>query len=294
MFGRRIQIGAKTGILYDGINLISDSSSRFLNSLGLDDQLSLTNASNQTFSYVKDHLGSTRRLTDLTGTVTSIYNYSPYGNSSNPATSPANAANPFTYTGREEDETGLIYLRARYYDPILERFISDDPMGDAQRYVSGNPLTRLDPLGLIDLLFNNTSLGHIAILTEPQIRNGGNETRYLYGNGLGQGNNSAQGPLVGRDKPIFPFNDFIVQLDPNIFGNDKDFFTQGATTTSPYSLIPIPYLNPAGNCSGYVGEFLNKGLRKKGLPTLKFTATPTLLLLELQAKGYIENIYKYR
>jgi RHS repeat-associated protein len=148
VFGRRIQNGAKTGILYDGINLISDGQSKFLNSLGLDDQLSLTTGAGQTFSYVKDHLGSTRRLTDLTGVVTSTYNYSPYGNSSSPTTSPANTANSFTYTGREEDETGLIYLRNRYYDPTLERFISDDPLGDAQRYVLGNPLKYFDPLGL--------------------------------------------------------------------------------------------------------------------------------------------------
>ena len=56
LFGRRIQNGAKTGILYDGINLISEVSSKFLNSLAIDDQLSLTNATGHTYSYVKDYL----------------------------------------------------------------------------------------------------------------------------------------------------------------------------------------------------------------------------------------------
>jgi RHS repeat-associated protein len=53
-----------------------------------------------------------------------------------------------TYTGREDDQTGLLYYRARYYDPEAEIFISQDPLGDAQRYVGGNPLSFTDPLGL--------------------------------------------------------------------------------------------------------------------------------------------------
>jgi RHS repeat-associated protein len=114
------------------------------------DPLSIT-ANGSTFSYVQDHLGSVRRLTDATGAVTSSYNYSPYGSISSPTTSPANTANPFGFTGREQDETGLVYMRARYYDPSIERFISDDPLGDAQRYVGGNPLSFTDPLGLVRL-----------------------------------------------------------------------------------------------------------------------------------------------
>ena len=37
--------------------------------------------------------------------------------------------NPFQYTGRENDATGLYYYRARYYSPTLRRFISEDPLG---------------------------------------------------------------------------------------------------------------------------------------------------------------------
>jgi RHS repeat-associated protein len=59
-----------------------------------------------------------------------------------------NAANPFTYTGREDVGLGLMYYRNRYYDSAIERFISDDPLGDGQRYVGNNPLGFVDPLGL--------------------------------------------------------------------------------------------------------------------------------------------------
>ncbi|MDV3349818.1 RHS repeat-associated core domain-containing protein [Leptothoe sp. LEGE 181152] len=58
------------------------------------------------------------------------------------------------YTGRERDDaTGLIYYRARYYDPAVGRFISEDPLGfdagDANlyRYVFNSPTNYTDPSG---------------------------------------------------------------------------------------------------------------------------------------------------
>jgi len=42
--------------------------------------------------------------------------------------------NPLQYTGREVDGTGLYYYRARYYDPVLKRFISDDPSSGAKKH----------------------------------------------------------------------------------------------------------------------------------------------------------------
>ncbi|MFM7562159.1 MAG: RHS repeat domain-containing protein, partial [Planctomycetota bacterium] len=60
-----------------------------------------------------------------------------------------------SYTGREPDPaTGLVYYRARWYDPQLGRFISEDPLGFAagdtnlSRYVGNSPMTATDPSGL--------------------------------------------------------------------------------------------------------------------------------------------------
>jgi RHS repeat-associated protein len=60
----------------------------------------------------------------------------------------------YGYAGREPDETGLIYCRARYYDPAVGRFTQRDPIGlrggiNQFAYVGGNPVNRVDPSGTI-------------------------------------------------------------------------------------------------------------------------------------------------
>src|SRR5262249_15828499 len=68
-------------------------------------------------------------------------------------TNPA-AGDRFTFTGREWDPVlALYYYRARFYDPQLGRFISQDPMGfsagdvNLYRYVGNDPLNLMDPSG---------------------------------------------------------------------------------------------------------------------------------------------------
>jgi RHS repeat-associated protein len=62
--------------------------------------------------------------------------------------------NPYGYTGREIDTEDLYYYRARYYDPIIQRFLSEYPKGFASgdfnwyRYVGNSPVNWIDPLGL--------------------------------------------------------------------------------------------------------------------------------------------------
>ena len=63
-------------------------------------------------------------------------------------------AQPFQFASRELDsETGLYYNRARYYDPQLMRFISEDPLGlvaglNSYAYVNNDPADFTDPSGL--------------------------------------------------------------------------------------------------------------------------------------------------
>jgi RHS repeat-associated protein len=78
------------------------------------------------------------------------YDYEPFG--SVMITGEA-SDNPFQYTGRGNDNTGLYYYRARYYSSELKRFISEDPIRlpggiNLYEYVGNNPVKRKDPTGL--------------------------------------------------------------------------------------------------------------------------------------------------
>ena len=60
-------------------------------------------------------------------------------------------SNPFRYCGEYQDLcSGLIYLRNRYYDPSIGRFISEDPAKDGANwyaYCANDPVNRIDPTG---------------------------------------------------------------------------------------------------------------------------------------------------
>jgi RHS repeat-associated protein len=60
------------------------------------------------------------------GTVQATYQYDAYGQTTS---STGSVSNPFRYTGQYQDsESGLYYLRARYYDPATQQFLSRDPL----------------------------------------------------------------------------------------------------------------------------------------------------------------------
>jgi len=104
--------------------------------------------------YLSDALGSTRKVLDddpVNPADLFSAEYEPFGAPYNVAGSEA-----FRYTGELEDGTGLVYLRARQYDPDLGRFVSADPvLGSLSMpqtlnrfpYVANNPLTYTDPTG---------------------------------------------------------------------------------------------------------------------------------------------------
>jgi RHS repeat-associated protein len=72
-------------------------------------------------------------------------------------------ANPYRYAGEYFDrETGTYYLRARYYDPAIGRFTSEDPIRDGVNwytYCGGNPIRFIDPSGLKDIAVRSTIEG---------------------------------------------------------------------------------------------------------------------------------------
>jgi RHS repeat-associated protein len=103
--------------------------------------------------YHADRLGSVRAITDASGTVTATYRTDESGI---PTGTTGSSTQPFTYTGEPRDATGLVYLRARSYDPVLGRFMSRDTWAgttsasqslNRYAYVGNNPTSVTDPSG---------------------------------------------------------------------------------------------------------------------------------------------------
>jgi RHS repeat-associated protein len=154
-YGRRVGktgLGTTTNYLYDRANivqeLVSGTPTANLLTGGIDEIFTRTD-SNGTADFLRDALGSTIALADSSGTVQTEYMYEPFGN----VTINGSVTTPYQYTGRENEGTGLYFYRARYYDPALARFISEDPAGFAgginlYGYVANDPLRYTDPFGM--------------------------------------------------------------------------------------------------------------------------------------------------
>jgi RHS repeat-associated protein len=99
----------------------------------------------QTFFYHTDGLGSITQITDSAKQTVASYTYDAFGNITSQTGS---LNNSYTYTGREYDqESGLHYYRARYYDPKIGRFLQPDPLGMGmviliRQYSPGSPISR--------------------------------------------------------------------------------------------------------------------------------------------------------
>jgi RHS repeat-associated protein len=97
-----------------------------------------------------DQLGSTRLLTDASGKAAGAFSYAPYGGVE---AKTGTASTPLGFAGQYTDaESGLQYLRARFYDPGTGQFLSRDPLEALTRepypYAGDNPLRFTDPSGL--------------------------------------------------------------------------------------------------------------------------------------------------
>jgi len=117
--------------------------------------------SNESYFYHFDGIGSTVAITDSSGAIVNKYSYDEHGKVLNQEEA---IPNPFKYVGRfgvMDEGNGLLYMRARYYDPEVGSFISKDPIGfggglNLYAYVANNPIRFTDPLGLeyLDLNFS--------------------------------------------------------------------------------------------------------------------------------------------
>jgi RHS repeat-associated protein len=128
--------------------VLSDGTNTYIYGLG---RIAQTGSTTEYF--LTDALGSVRQLTDAGGAITLTKAYDPYG-----VVTQASGAgqSAYGYTGEQQDASGMVFLRARYYSPNDGRFQSRDTWGgDGNRpmsmnrwgYVEGNPINLTDPTG---------------------------------------------------------------------------------------------------------------------------------------------------
>ena len=105
----------------------------------------------ENFVYSTDHLGSIREMTDSSGALRARYQYDPYGRQTKVS---GDMESDFGFTGHyTHQRSGLVLTLYRAYDPDTGRWTTRDPIAEAgglnlYAYVEGNPINRVDPLGL--------------------------------------------------------------------------------------------------------------------------------------------------
>lgn len=156
--GNRIQktVGSTiTNFLYNGPDVIGEYTSSWgtasailTHGPGTDDPIIRVSGTTAQYFH-QDGLGSVVSVTNQSGTTDGTARYDAWGNKiASTGTIPQ-----YGYTGREPDDTGLLYYRARFYDPSIARFTQRDPIGmraglNLYAYVKGNPINFNDPMGL--------------------------------------------------------------------------------------------------------------------------------------------------
>jgi RHS repeat-associated protein len=141
---------------YNGANIYaeydggwSSATALYTHGAGTDDPLVRYTAGGSQY-YHKDGLGSVLAATDQNGATAGTQRFDAWGNQ----IASTGTISQYGYTGREPDATGLVYYRARYYDPSIGRFIQRDPIGlkggiNRYAYAAGNPVRYADPSGLL-------------------------------------------------------------------------------------------------------------------------------------------------
>ncbi len=157
--GNRLSVdrnGTITRYVYDAAgNLLAEADTSgitryYIHGAGL---LAMVTSGGTPYCYHFDATGHTIALTDADQTVVNKYAYTPFGV---PAGEEETVTQPFKFVGQfgvMTEDNGWYYMRARYYDPDMGRFICEDPLGfdggDVNLYVYclNNPVMFIDPNG---------------------------------------------------------------------------------------------------------------------------------------------------
>ena len=212
-----------------------------------------------------DIAGTPMLATDSAGKLVWKENYHPYGERLNKADASAN--NQLWFAGKPQDaHTGLSYMGARYYDPVLGRFMGVDPVGfdpenihsfNRYAYANNNPYKFVDPDGHtpLDAIFLVYDLGKLGAA--------------LYsGSGVGAALTDVAMSSIGVVSPLPGVGQALkgARITGNLVNGVKGAlrFSVGANsgeTTTPEDLIIDPETTPGRETRGRADQHNRPGGR---------------------------------
>ncbi|SNS57826.1 RHS repeat-associated core domain-containing protein [Anaerovirgula multivorans] len=184
--------------------------------------ISKENANGEINIYHYDLRGSTVALTDMAGNLTDRYVYDSFGEV---VYKDGITENPFLYNGRDgviTDNNGLYYMRARYYNPEIRRFMNEDIIlgfvNDSQSlnrfaYVQGNPINYIDPEGLFVVTISGGGSGSYVVTGGANIGVGFDDKgKILIYNYIGGGVKTNIDLGLGANVGIYPWMESVDDL----------------------------------------------------------------------------------
>jgi RHS repeat-associated protein len=286
--------------LYDGGSIIQETDltgsvvARYAdNPQNADEPLSEVSGSSTDY-YEQDGLGSVTSLSSAAGSRANSYTYDSFGN---PIALTGMLVNAFRYTARELDaETDIYFNRARYYDPVAGRFISEDPIRtrgglNFYAYTGNSPVGWVDPYGFAPGWWNNlvnwwnppppaplpsTPAGPALVYTNMNNGNpGGSTTCYCNGNppltiptythpdstsepGAGDPFFSiVVGVNYGGDRPAYGPNGADIDVGDGL--RYRNIHGGGSSLSNPYD--PFQPLTPTHGCTrGHNRDVIDLGI----------------------------------
>jgi RHS repeat-associated protein len=210
---------------YDGWQVVEEQTpsgttkATYVYGNGLDEVLTMNRGGNN-YYYHQDDLDNVNKMTDSLGVEVESFEYSDYGlvldaTTFAPIPDPVTrtvphvaVGNPYYFAGaRLDEETGLYYMRRRYMEPWTGRFVGRDPLGiwadtancgNAQAYAGSNPWTLKDPLGLMSI---RTEPSSVPFRGGPP-SGGSGRSGSVAGGLLGRGGETGKPSMAQPFKPI--------------------------------------------------------------------------------------------
>ncbi|WP_420232920.1 RHS repeat domain-containing protein [Pseudomonas sp. ABY48] len=255
-----------------------------------------------------DISGSPMAATDAAGNLLWKENYKPYGEKLNRSAPSSN--NKIGYHGRAyDDATGLSYMGARYYDPVLGRFMGVDPVDfqednlhsfNRYAYANNNPYKFVDPTGeYADLAIETMSLAAGMFSFQQNIQKGNYSAAAVDGVGIAADGILAMVPLVpgaaglaiqgarGLEKTA----ETSLQVERSAAAA-PDFVVSPNGTTFPVpkgASGPSPVINPAGKTTGSAFTNGKGGDNRQGSTMRLMQPTPP----KGNSPGYSNGYIKY-